>query len=205
MILDVTQLIPRKGTMHARLWENSSINLPLHLSYSIEIPFEPFAVTDEWGEQLLEPVLIIDWIHFRRNGQLQERNWRQLVNNQYELKYADGTAQGSLVYQGALYWDLDTVIAFGNRQGAWLDAELRLKVDFDMETRHLPADGLITFSTTLEYEGLELYEPGKELPSFEPTADPFTFVQSFIDTSAYQPSFEPYKQGNAQRTRLRPA
>jgi hypothetical protein len=96
MPLNIDDLKPKIGTMYCNLWENSNINLPLTLFYSIEIPIEPFDSGHNYGTQPCNASLMIEFIVFKDHSNKQEKNWTNLAGRAFRLSFDDNTMDGSI-------------------------------------------------------------------------------------------------------------
>ena len=203
MPFDIKEVRPLPGIMHCILWENSYINLPLSLFYSIEIPLQPFDTGHEYVDQPTETSFVIEWIRFEdKQKREQERNWKNLLGREFFLSYEDGNAEGS-IYLGSEHCQFNSLLKLNNLNGTVFDIELAMGIDFNIDTINLPEGGLLKIGVTVEYEGLKLFSP-EMLPSFQNEKEPMKLISKFIDTAVYENILMPEGFGDAQWKRLRP-
>ena len=203
MPFDIKQISPLPGTMYSVLWENSHINLPLSLFYSIEIPLQPFDTGHVYVDQPAETSFVIEWIRFRNEQNMeQEKSWKNLLNRKFALSYDDGNAEGS-IYLGSEHCQFNSLLKFNKLNGAVFDIELAMDIHFNIDTINLQEDGLVKTAVTVEYEGLKLFPP-EMLPSFQNEKDPMNLIGSFIDLSIYDSVLMPEGIGETQWKRLKP-
>jgi hypothetical protein len=184
MTLDIKDIQPLKGQMSCNLWENSHIGLPLTLYYSIEIPLKPFNSGHDYADQPDETTIMIEWAIFSDGqNEHQERNWKNLVGRQFNLSYNDETAEGS-IYIGTEHCQFNSQINFLSLTGATFDIELKMAIDFSIETSNLDADGFVTIKTQVDYDGLRIYHT--QLPSFQKAENQHALIGKFIDLNVYQ-------------------
>ena len=165
MPLNIRDIEPINGQMSCNLWENSHINLPLTLYYSIEIPLQPFNSGHDYVDQPTDTSIKIEWITFSdaQNGQ-QEHNWKNLVGKQFNLSYDDETAEGS-IYLGTEHCKFNSQINFLSLNGTTFDIELKMAVDFNIETFNLDEDGHVKIKTKVDYDGIRIFHT--QLPTFQ--------------------------------------
>ncbi len=202
MPLDINNIKPKNGTMHCYLWENDNINLPLTMYYSIEIPLEPFDSGHDYVEQPCETLLAIEWILFRDNNGQQIKNWKSLVKKEFQLSYEDETAEGS-IYLGSEHCQFNSYLRFTEILGTTLDIDLKLAINFNIDTVNLPSNGLVHLKTKVNFQGLLLYPPDN-LPTFKNIPTPLTILEKFIDPEAYERELNSYKNPNVNWGQLKP-
>ena len=203
MTLDIQDIKPEKGTLKCNLWENSNIELPLTLYYSIEIPLEPFNSGHDYVRQPVKTNIGIDWIKFSDKSNLQnERNWKSLVGQTFTLSYNDESAEGS-IYLGSEHCQFNSQITFLSLSGTVFEIELVLNVDFNIDTVNLPENGNFAIKTQLDFQGLLLY-PDSSLPTIASAKDVMTILSNFIDMSSYNQNFDNYDNPNVKWRQLKP-
>lgn len=184
MTLNINDIKPFKGKISCNLWENSNINLPMSLFYSIEIPLQPFNSGQDYVYQPTETSIMIEWIVFEDlvNGQ-QEANWKKLVGRQFDLSYQNENAEGS-IYLGSEHCLLNSQITFLSLSGNTFEVEFKMAIDFNIETSNLDSDGLVKFKTQLEFEGLRICHT--QLPTYQKAENKLELLGNFIDLNVYQ-------------------
>ena len=202
MTLNIKEIQPLKGQMSCNLWENSNINLPLTLYYSIEIPLQPFNSGHDYVDQPTNTKIIIEWIVFGESqNEYQERNWQNLVGRKFNLSYNDETAEGS-IYLGSEHCQFNSQINFLSLNQTTFEIELKMAVDFNIEISNLDSDGLVKIRTQVDYDGLRVYH--SQLPTFKNTDDKLALVGKYIDLSVYQTGFTQFDNGNIDWKHLKP-
>ena len=202
MTLNIKDIQPLKGQMNSNLWENSHINLPLTLYYSIEIPLQPFNSGHDYVDQPTNTSIMLEWAIFSDgHNEQQERNWKNLVGRQFKLSYDDETAEGS-IYLGIEHCQFNSEINFLSLRGTTFDIELKMAVDFNIETSNLDTDGLVKIKTQVDYDGLRIYHT--QLPTFQKADNQLSLIGKFIDLSVYQTDLTRFDNENVEWKHLRP-
>jgi len=202
MTLNIKDIQPLKGKMSCNLWENSHINLPMTLYYSIEIPLQPFDSGHDYVDQPTDTAIMIEWAIFSDGqNERQERNWKNLVGRQFSLSYDDETAKGS-IYLGTEHCQFNSEINFLSLNGTTFDIELKMAVDFNIETSNLDADGLVKIKTQVDYDGLRVYHT--QLPTFQKADNQLALTGKYIDLSVYQADFTRFDNENVDWKHLKP-
>ena len=202
MTLNIKDIQPIRGKMSCILWENSHINLPLTLYYSIEIPIQPFNSGHDYVDQPTDTTIMIEWAIFRDGqNEHQERNWKNLVGRQFNLSYDDETAEGS-IYLGTEHCQFNSEINFLSLNGTTFDIELKMAVDFNIETSNLDADGLVKIRTQLDFDGLRLYHT--QLPTFQKSDNQLDLSGQSIDLSVYQTELTQFDNKTVDWKHLKP-
>ncbi len=203
MPLDINHIQPQHGTMHACLWENTHTGLPLSLFYTLEIPLQPFDTGHEYVDQPASTSIMIEWINFSPLGSSKNiSNWKYLLGNEYVISYETQTGEGS-IYLGTEHCPFNSSIRFFSLEENTFELELTLAVDFNIETKNLPENGLFKLKTKVDYNGLLLYN-NSVLPSLKITNEPMNVIAGFIDASVYETSLVPYDNGYVLWQQLRP-
>ncbi|MDX2245969.1 MAG: hypothetical protein SF052_04275 [Bacteroidia bacterium] len=202
MTLNIKDIQPLKGQMSCNLWENSHINLPLTLYYSIEIPLQSFNSGHDYVGQPTNTSIIIEWAIFNdgQNGH-QERNWKNLVGRQFNLSYDDKTAEGS-IYLGSEHCQFNSQINFLSLNGTTFDIELKMSVDFNIETANLDRDGFVKIKNQVDYNGLQVYHT--QLPTFQKADNPLALIENFVDLSVYQTDLTRFNNPKVDWKHLKP-
>lgn len=202
MTLNIKDIQPLKGQMSCMLWENSHINLPLTLYYSIEIPLQAFNSGHDYVDQPTNTSIMLEWIIFNdgQNGH-QERNWKNLVGRQFNLSYDNETSEGS-IYLGAEHCQFNSQINFLSFNGTTFDIELKMAVDFNIETSNLDADGFVKIKTQVDYDGLRVYYT--QLPTFQKSDNQLALIGKFIDLSVYQTDITRFDSESVKWKHLKP-
>lgn len=202
MTLNIKDIHPLKGQMSCNLWENSHINLPLTLYYSIEIPLRPFNSGHDYVDQPTDTAIMIEWAIFS-DGQNnhQERNWKKLVGRQFNLSYNDKTAEGS-IYLGTEHCQFNSEINFLSLTETTFDIELKMAVDFNIETSNLDGDGLLKIRTKVDYDGLRVYHT--QLPTFQKADNQLALIGKYVDLNVYQTEFTQVDNENFDWKHLKP-
>lgn len=140
--MDTLSLIPQRGCLMAKLFENEHIKLPLTLFYSIFIPLSEIEV---YGEKE-DTEVMLEWIRF------PVRSWRELANQEFRLPpypeegYVDGSVYLGHVHNPA---DVDR-IKFGELRGNTISIEIDIAFDFEQEG---PAEfGVVDVQWKIEIE-----------------------------------------------------
>jgi len=202
MTLNIKDIQPLEGQMSCNLWENSYIKLPLQLFYSIEIPLKPFNSGHDYVDQPTETNIVIEWAIFSdRQNKHQERNWKNLVGRKFNLSYDDKTAEGS-IYLGSEHCQLNSEIYFLSLNGTMFEIELKMAVDFNIETSNLDEDGLVKIKTKVNFDGLHVYHT--QLPTFQKTNNHLVLLENFIDLSVYQTDLSRFINMNVDWKHLKP-
>ena len=188
--------------MSCNLWENSHINLPLTVYYSIEIPLQPFNSGHDYVDQPTSTSIMLEWIIFNdgQNGH-QERNWKNLAGRQFNLSYDDENAEGS-IYLGTEHCQFNSQITFLSLNGTTFDIELKMAVDFNIETSNLDADGFMKIKTQVDYDGLRIYHT--QLPTFQKADNQLALIGKFVDLSVYQTDLTQFDNTNVDWKHLKP-
>jgi hypothetical protein len=203
MPLNVQSIVPLRGTMHCLLFENLTIDLPLNLYYTIEIPFQAFDSGHTYAEQPVNTSLIVEWITFPdlATGK-QESDWKNLLGKEYALSHEEGTAEAS-VYLGTEHcWATVPRIRFTHLKGITFEVELDVAVEFNIDTVNLAADGLIHLKTQVDYQGLILYDK-QFLPTFDSVKEPLSIIGQFIDISGYEGNLVRYENPHVDWQQLK--
>ena len=202
MTLNIKDIQPLKGQMSCNLWENPNINLPLTLYYSIEIPLKPFNSGHDYVDQPTETSIMLEWLNFGNNTNgKQETNWKNLVGRQFTLSYDDKTAEGS-IYLGTEHCQINSQIKFLSLTGTTFDIELRMAIDFNIETSNLDADGLLKMKTQVDYDGLRIYHT--QLPSFQKAGNQLALIANFVNLDVYQSEITPFDNEDVNWKHLKP-
>jgi len=202
MTLNINDIKPLKGNLNCYLWENSTINLPLSLYYSIIIPLKPFNSGHNYVEQPTNTSIVIEWIKFiDKENKQQVTNWKTLVGRKFILSYDNQQAEGS-IYLGAEHLNLDSELQFLSLNGTTFDIELKMSIDFNIETTQLDTDGLVKINTQLEFDGLRIFH--KQLPSFRKTSNPLNLIENYVDLSVYQTELTKFDSNIADWKHLKP-
>jgi hypothetical protein len=201
MTLNIKDIQPLKGQMSCYLWENLHIDLPLTLYYSIEIPLQPFNSGHDYVDQPTSTSVILEWVIFRDGqNEQQERNWKNLVGRQFNLSFDDETAEGS-IYLGTEHCQFNGQVNFLSLNGTTFDIELKMAVDFNIETLNLDSDGFVKIKTQVDYDGLRVFHT--QLPTFQKADNQLALIENFIDLSVYQTDLMPYKNTNVDWKHLK--
>jgi hypothetical protein len=202
MTLNINDIHPLKGELSCHLWENSHTNLPLTLFYSIEIPLQPFNSGHDYVDQPTDTTIMIEWILFR-DGQNnhQERNWKNLLGRKFNLSYNDETAEGS-IYLGAEHCQFNSEISFLSLSGTTFEIELKMAVDFNIETSNLDEDGLVKIRTHVDFDGLRIYHT--QLPTLQRTDNQRALINKFIDSNVYNADITRYENNTVNWKHIKP-
>jgi hypothetical protein len=202
MILNVKEIKPLKGQMSCNLWENSHINLPLTLYYSIEIPLQPFNSGHDYVDQPTDTTIMIEWAIFSNEQNIQqEQNWKNLVGKRFSLDYDDETAEGS-IYLGTEHCQFNSEINFLSLNGTMFEIELKMDVGFNIETSNLDEDGLVKIRTQVDFDGLRVYHT--QLPTFKQADNKLALIGTLIDLSAYEKDLTQFDDVNVDWKHLKP-
>jgi len=202
MKLDVNEIKPKQGKLSCNLFENKNTGLPLHLNYTIVIPIEPFNSGHHYVSQPVETEVVIEWIQFISDGNKQEDNWTNLLGNTYLLTYDNKTAEGSF-YLGSEHCPTNSKITFLSLKENVFEIELEMAVSFNISTVNLPENGLIKIKTSVEFEGLILYD-SSYLPTLEKINNPINVLGDFIDLDVYEKQLEEDVNNEVDYKLLRP-
>ena len=203
MPLDVNKLEPLKGKFTSNLWENSYIDLPLTLFYSIEIPLKPFDSGHSYVDQPISTSIVIEWIKFFDSETRQNvGNWKSFVGNEYLISYDDDTGEGS-IYLGTEHCQFDSKIHFLSLAETTFDIELTLNANFNTETTNLDRKSEFKIRAQIDYLGLLLYE-NASLPTFSNVAEPMSIISHFVDETFYDSELDNYQLSNLECKILRP-
>ena len=118
-------LIPVRGGLEQRIFENSSLNLPLCLIHRIDVEFEPIELEGE----SVSTELRLDFID------LPVKSWREIANRTFEFPVnpEDGYIDGS-VYLFSVHNPADvTKLEFGDIKDHTISVTITVAIDFTIE------------------------------------------------------------------------
>jgi hypothetical protein len=205
MPLQIKDIVPLRGTLQSILFENPSIDLPLSLFYSLEIPLQEFDSGHTYVEQPTHTAIVIEWITFPGgNMQEQESNWQQLVGKKFCLTTEEADLAEASVYLGGEHCSIAIPqLEFINRKGTCFEVALDLAIAFNIDTVGLAEDGLVRLKTAVDYQGLVLYDTNF-LPSLQKVQEPLSLIGEFVDLSVYEKKLVRYENPHVHWQLLKP-
>ena len=199
MFINIADIRPKKGVLNCYLWENEQIDLPLSLYYSFNIPLE---IKCQPLDTSIITSIVIEWaILIDSYESQQEKNWKQLVNLNFELNYNDESAEGS-IYLESEHCRLNAEIRFINLNKYTFDIELTIAANFNIDVNGLDKNGCFSIKTQLDFDGLHIYP--SQLPSYQSAIDPMAIIGNYIDLKEYVSEIIQYEDHNIDSLHLKP-